>query len=317
MTAGTDTGLIAPPTAPELAKSVLHPHPRGNGHYVGYKWRFRNRLGITSGFGRTHAFGTKLNGGIEIFRPGHLPPRLSAPVPKAWHRKTGSYSGPVPYASEEPWPRNQWQPNKNARRKSSEFSASFTPMPTVRSITPTPSSCWWRRSSRHNAPTCGSTWSRRCCSKNIPHPRPWPKASQEDIEKIIASTGFFRNKAKSIRSAAADIVANHAGKVPATDGGTYGTCGGGRKTANVVLGNAFGQNVGVVVDTHVAARLRLGLTKETDPVKVEQDLMKLVPQDHWTLLSHELIFHGRQVCLARKPKCAGSSCWNYVRRERN
>ena len=140
--------------------------------------------------------------------------------------------------------------------------------------------------------------------KRFPTPEAMAKASQEDIEKLIASTGFFRNKAKAIRSAAADIVEKHGGNVPATMEELTHLAGVGRKTANVVLGNAFGKNVGVVVDTHVGRlSVRLGLTAHTDPVKVEQDLMKLVPQDHWTLLSHELIFHGRQVCVARKPRC--------------
>ncbi len=140
--------------------------------------------------------------------------------------------------------------------------------------------------------------------KRFPTAEKMAEADPKELEKIIQSTGFFRSKAKSIREASGDIVKKHGGKVPATMEELTALRGVGRKTANVVLGNAFHLNVGVVVDTHVS-RLsqRLGLTTQTDPVKIEQDLMKLVPQDHWTLLSHELIFHGRQVCFARKPKC--------------
>lgn len=129
-------------------------------------------------------------------------------------------------------------------------------------------------------------------------------APQEQIEKDIQSTGFYRNKARSLRGMAAALVEKHQGKVPQTMGELTELPGVGRKTANVVLGNAFGQNVGVVVDTHVA-RLseRLGLTKHTDPVKIEQDLMQIVPQQDWTLFSHLLIHHGRKICQARKPKC--------------
>jgi endonuclease-3 len=132
------------------------------------------------------------------------------------------------------------------------------------------------------------------------------KAPQADVEKLVQTTGFFRSKAKSIRESAADIVTKHGGKVPGKMEELVELRGVGRKTANVVLGNAFGQNVGVVVDTHVGRlSLRLGLTGETDPVKVEQDLMKVVPRDEWTMFSHWLIFHGRQVCVARRPRCEG------------
>jgi len=124
------------------------------------------------------------------------------------------------------------------------------------------------------------------------------------LEKAIHSTGFFRNKAKSIREASADIVAKHGGQVPRTLEDLTALRGVGRKTANVVLGNAYGIP-GVVVDTHVT-RLshRLGLTNETDPVKIEFALMPLVPRELWTLFSHWLILHGRAVCNARKPLCS-------------
>ncbi|MBA3833538.1 MAG: endonuclease III [Chthoniobacterales bacterium] len=129
-------------------------------------------------------------------------------------------------------------------------------------------------------------------------------APPADLEKAIQSTGFFRNKAKSIRAAAAMIVNEHGGQVPQTMAELHALPGVGRKTANVVLGNAFQKDEGIVVDTHVA-RLsqRLGLTKQTDAVKIEQDLMKLIPRAHWTNWSHWLIWHGRRRCYARKPDC--------------
>ena len=133
----------------------------------------------------------------------------------------------------------------------------------------------------------------------------YARVPQETLEKDIQSTGFYRNKAKSIRAMAASLVGKHKGKVPQTMDELTDLAGVGRKTANVVLGNAFDQNVGVVVDTHVT-RLsnRLGLTKhKIDAVKIEQDLMQVVPQEEWTLWSHLLIHHGRAICQARKPKC--------------
>jgi endonuclease-3 len=132
----------------------------------------------------------------------------------------------------------------------------------------------------------------------------YARASQEELEKDIQSTGFYRNKAKSLRAMAASLVEKHGGEVPRTMEELTALAGVGRKTANVVLGNAFGQNVGVVVDTHVS-RLsqRLGLTKHTDPEKIERDLMEIVPQNEWTLWSHLLIFHGRKVCKALRPLC--------------
>jgi len=128
---------------------------------------------------------------------------------------------------------------------------------------------------------------------------------QEELEADIRSTGFYRNKAKSIRAMAAALVADHASQVPKTMDELTKLAGVGRKTANVVLGNAFDINVGIVVDTHVT-RLsqRLGLTKHTDAVKIEQDLIPIVPQNDWTLFAHLLIYHGRAICQARKPKCA-------------
>lgn len=130
------------------------------------------------------------------------------------------------------------------------------------------------------------------------------EAKPNELEKAIQSTGFFRNKAKSIRAAAAAIENDHKGKVPKTMAELNALPGVGRKTANVVLGNAFAVNEGIVVDTHVA-RLseRLGLTKEKNPEKIERDLMKLIPGEHWTDWSHWLIWHGRRRCFARKPDC--------------
>ncbi|HEU0010580.1 MAG TPA: endonuclease III [Verrucomicrobiae bacterium] len=125
-----------------------------------------------------------------------------------------------------------------------------------------------------------------------------------ELEQHIKSTGFFRNKAKNIQACCRKLVERHGGAVPKTMEELTHLDGVGRKTANVVLGNAFGINVGVVVDTHVA-RLsqRLGLTKQKQPEKIEQDLMKLVPREQWTLLSHWLIWHGRRRCDARRPDC--------------
>ena len=130
------------------------------------------------------------------------------------------------------------------------------------------------------------------------------KADLSELEQDIKTAGFYRNKAKSIKAAAQSIVEKHGGKVPQTMEELIELDGVGRKTANVVLGNAFDMNVGVVVDTHVARlSFRLGLTSEKDPAKIEQILMKLVPQEQWTLFSHLLIWHGRRRCYARKPDC--------------
>ena len=130
-------------------------------------------------------------------------------------------------------------------------------------------------------------------------------ADLAELEQVIKSTGFFRNKAKNIKACCAALVEKHGGEVPRTMDKLTALGGVGRKTANVVLGNAFGINVGVVVDTHVTRLAnRLGLTKQTDAVKIEQELMPLVPLAQWTLFSHWLIWHGRRRCDARKPDCA-------------
>ena len=127
---------------------------------------------------------------------------------------------------------------------------------------------------------------------------------QEELEALIRPTGFYRNKAKNLRAMGQALVERHGGKVPSTLEELAALPGAGRKTANVVLGNAFSKNEGVVVDTHVG-RLsqRLGLTKFSDPVRIERDLMKLFPRESWTDFSHWLIFHGRRRCAARKPDC--------------
>jgi endonuclease-3 len=129
-------------------------------------------------------------------------------------------------------------------------------------------------------------------------------ADTATLEREIQSTGFFRNKTKSIKTACQAIVDKHGGQVPSTMDELITLGGVGRKTANVVLGNAFNVNIGIVVDTHVA-RLsqRLGLTRQTAPEKIEQELMKLVPQPQWTMFSHWLIWHGRRRCYARNPDC--------------
>jgi endonuclease-3 len=137
-----------------------------------------------------------------------------------------------------------------------------------------------------------------------PTPAALAAAKQEELEELIKPTGFFRNKTKSLLGVSAAIERRHAGDVPATMDELVELPGVGRKTANVVLGNAFHRNEGVVVDTHVTrVSRRLGLTTNDDPVKIEQDLVKLFPRDQWTLLAHLLIEHGRKICEARLPKC--------------
>ncbi|HTJ23688.1 MAG TPA: endonuclease III [Gemmatimonadaceae bacterium] len=133
-------------------------------------------------------------------------------------------------------------------------------------------------------------------------------ANPEELEEMIRSTGFFRNKTKSLLGMSRALVERHRGRVPEQLDALVKLPGVGRKTANVVLGNAFDVNEGVVVDTHVT-RLsqRLGFTRQTDPVRIEQDLMRLFPTERWTMLAHLLIEHGRRICDARKPKC--ESCF--------
>lgn len=130
-------------------------------------------------------------------------------------------------------------------------------------------------------------------------------APEGELEKDIQSTGFYRNKARSLRAMGRALVKRHGGAVPRTMEELVQLGGVGRKTANVVLGNAFGINVGVTVDTHVTRLAnRLALTKHaSDAVKIEQDLIDIVPQDEWTLFSHLLIHHGRSICIARSPRC--------------
>jgi endonuclease-3 len=137
-----------------------------------------------------------------------------------------------------------------------------------------------------------------------PTPEALAKARRADIESVIKSTGFFRNKAKSLSGLAKALVKEHGGEVPREIGALVKLPGIGRKTANVILGNAFGMNEGVVVDTHVL-RLskRFGLTRATDAVKVERALMPLFPRESWAMLSHLFIWHGRRICEARKPRC--------------
>ncbi|MDQ2834343.1 MAG: endonuclease III [Acidobacteriota bacterium] len=141
--------------------------------------------------------------------------------------------------------------------------------------------------------------------KAFPTPKSLAAASLPELEDLIRATGFFRNKAKSIRGAAKVLVEDFASEVPETMEEILRLPGVARKTGNVVLGSWYGIAVGVVVDTHVL-RLsrRLELTRETTPEKVEQNLMKIIPQDRWIAFSHELIHHGRQICVARTPKCA-------------
>jgi len=147
------------------------------------------------------------------------------------------------------------------------------------------------------------------------YPTPFELAAvdQEDLEVAIKSTGFYRNKAKNLRAMAKDLVEKHRGEVPRAMAELTDLAGVGRKTANVVLGNAFTLTEGIVVDTHVARlAARFGLTKSVDPGKIETELMRLVPRPQWTDFSHWLIWHGRRRCYARNPDCAncelGSIC---------
>jgi endonuclease-3 len=162
---------------------------------------------------------------------------------------------------------------------------------------------------------CATILSAQCTDKRVnlvtpalfaryPDARALSAARQEDVEELIKSTGFFRNKAKSLIGMATALVKRHGGEVPADMDSLVVLPGVGRKTANVILGNAFGRNDGIVVDTHVT-RLsnRLALANGTDAVKIERSLLPLFPQERWTMLSHLLIEHGRQVCDARKPRC--------------
>ena len=162
---------------------------------------------------------------------------------------------------------------------------------------------------------CATILSAQCTDKRVnivtpalfaryPNAASLAAARQEDVEEIIKSTGFFRSKAKSLIGMASALVDRHGGAVPAEMDALVVLPGVGRKTANVILGSAFGRNDGIVVDTHVT-RLsnRLGFTTDTDAVKIEQALLPLFPQERWTILSHLLIDHGRQVCDARKPRC--------------
>lgn len=141
--------------------------------------------------------------------------------------------------------------------------------------------------------------------RKYPTVQDFAHAAQDELANDIRSTGFFNNKAKSLIGAARKILADYKGQVPRTMDELLTVPGAARKTANVVLGTAFGIPAGVVVDTHVQRVTgRLDLTRNTDPVKIEQDLMKALPQDRWILFSHQVIHFGRQICVARKPRCA-------------
>jgi endonuclease-3 len=141
--------------------------------------------------------------------------------------------------------------------------------------------------------------------RKYPTVQDFANANQAELAQDIRSTGFFNNKAKSLIGAAKRILTDFAGKVPRTMEEMLTIPGAARKTANVVLGTAYGIPSGIVVDTHVQrVAQRLDLTKNTDPGKIEQDLMKIIPKDRWILFSHQVILHGRELCVARKPKCA-------------
>ncbi|MBV8895091.1 MAG: endonuclease III [Acidobacteriaceae bacterium] len=141
--------------------------------------------------------------------------------------------------------------------------------------------------------------------KKYPTPADFANASQDELAQDIRSTGFFNNKARSLIGAGRKLISDYKGQVPCTMDELLEVPGAARKTANVVLGTAYGIASGVVVDTHVQRITnRLDLTKNTDPVKIEEDLMKIIPQDRWILFSHQVIHFGRQICIARKPRCA-------------
>jgi endonuclease-3 len=140
--------------------------------------------------------------------------------------------------------------------------------------------------------------------KKYPDARAFAAAKLPELERAIQSTGFFRNKAKNIKACCGELVKAHRGELPRDIDEMVKLPGVGRKTANVVLGTAFGMPTGVVVDTHVARiSKRLGMTGHTDPVKIERDLMEQLPKKEWVDFAHRMIHHGRQICVARKPKC--------------
>jgi len=141
--------------------------------------------------------------------------------------------------------------------------------------------------------------------KKYPTIQDFASAKQEELAQDIRSTGFFNNKAKSVIGAARKILSDFGGEIPRDIDKLLTVPGAARKTANVVLGTAFGIASGVVVDTHVQRiSQRLDLTKESEPVKIEKDLMKTIPREKWILFSHQIIHHGRAICVARKPRCA-------------
>jgi endonuclease III len=141
--------------------------------------------------------------------------------------------------------------------------------------------------------------------RKYPTIQDFANASQSELAQDIRSTGFFNNKSKSVIGAAKKVLGDFKGEIPRTIEELLTVPGAARKTANVVLGTAFGIASGIVVDTHVQRiSRRLDLTKETDPVKIEQDLVKIIPKEKWILFSHQIILHGRALCVARNPKCA-------------
>ncbi|MGA7615392.1 MAG: endonuclease III [Thermoanaerobaculia bacterium] len=141
--------------------------------------------------------------------------------------------------------------------------------------------------------------------RKYPSPEAYAKADPAELENDIRSTGYFRSKTRSLIGASEALVERHGGEMPSTMVELVELPGVGRKTANVILGNAMGKSEGIVVDTHVGrVSNRLALTSHSDPVKIEQDLMKLIPKKEWTKFALRMILHGREICVARKPKCA-------------
>ena len=166
-------------------------------------------------------------------------------------------------------------------------------------------SCWSRPSSPRSPPTCGVNLVTPEIFKKYPTVQDFAALEPEQLQPDVHSTGFFRNKSKSVVGAAKKIVSDFGGQVPDQMDQLLTLPGVARKTANVVLGTWFKKNEGVVVDTHVhRISRRLELTRNDDPKKIEQDLMQIIPREKWTLFSHQIIWHGRKLCIARRPKCA-------------
>ena len=189
----------------------------------------------------------------------------------------------------------------------------ISPMPIVPWCIRRLFNCWWQQFSLPNVPTSESTSSARTCFASTRNRPTLPRLPIEELETAIKSTGFFRNKAKNIKACSAELVEKYNGQVPQDLDALVGLAGVGRKTANVVLGTAFGIPTGSRRrHSRRSAQPADGAHQEKDAVKVEQDLMQLIPKDEWIGFSHRMILHGRQVCSARKPDCEHCSLRKHV-----